>query len=134
MNSSAQPLRRIASNLLWRDGEVLRDPLVELTASGRIVSARSCPAPDREPFTEFYPGVIVADFPAEGQAVFRRLLAAGDLPLGEALAAAGYPDPEGAAVVVSGLDYATMRLTPRLRILSLASPDAVCEKNRAEEL
>ncbi len=119
MNSSAQPLRRIASNLLWRDGRLLRDPLVSLTAEGRIAAVAVCPAPDRQPATAFYAGVLVADFPADSKEAFRRLAALAGRPLGEALAAVGCPAPGGVAVVLSGLDYATLRLTERVRMRRL---------------
>ncbi|MFQ7387937.1 MAG: amidohydrolase family protein, partial [Alistipes sp.] len=58
MNSSAQPSRRIASNLLWTPQGLLRNPLVGVAADGRILSVGSCPEPDRCPGTEFYAGVL----------------------------------------------------------------------------
>ena len=58
MNSSAQPSRRIASNLLWTPQGLLRNPLVGVAADGRILSVVTCPEPDRCPGTEFYAGVL----------------------------------------------------------------------------
>ena len=58
MNSSAQPSRRIASNLLWTPQGLLRNPLVGVAADGRILSVGTCPEPDRSPGTEFYAGVL----------------------------------------------------------------------------
>ena len=98
MNSSAQPTRRIASNLLWTPQGLVRNPLVTLSAEGRLLRVESCPEP------------------ADYRAAFVRLREAG-LPLGEALPALVHPD--GVAVVLSGLDYDTLRLTPRSAILKL---------------
>lgn len=58
MNSSAQPFRRIASNLLWTPQGLVRNPLVEVAADGRILSVATCAEPDRLPGTEFYAGVL----------------------------------------------------------------------------
>ena len=58
----------------------------------------------------------LSGFPADYRAAFVRLREAG-LPLGEALPALVRPD--GVAVVLSGLDYDTLRLTPRSAILKL---------------
>ena len=58
MNSSAQLSRRIASNLLWTPQGLVRNPLVEVAADGRILSVGTCSEPDRMPGTEFYSGVL----------------------------------------------------------------------------
>ena len=58
MNSSAQPSRRIASNLLWTPQGLVRNPLVEVAADGRVLSVGTCTEPDRMPGTEFYSGVL----------------------------------------------------------------------------
>lgn len=58
MNSSAQPFRRIASNLLWTPQGLLRNPLVGVAADGRILTVDTCDEPDRSPGTEFYAGVL----------------------------------------------------------------------------
>lgn len=116
MNSSAQPTRRIASNLLWTPQGLVRNPLVTLSAEGRLLRVESCPEPDRRPATEFYSGLLVAGFPADYRAAFVRLRESG-LPLGESLPALVRPD--GVVVVLSGLHYDTLRLTPRSAILKL---------------
>ena len=58
MNSSAQPSRRIASNLLWTPQGLVRNPLVEVAADGRVLSVGTCTEPDRMSGTEFYSGVL----------------------------------------------------------------------------
>lgn len=58
MNSCVQPVRRIAANLLWTPRGLVRDPLVEVSADGRIVSVTQCAEPDRQAGTEFYAGVL----------------------------------------------------------------------------
>ena len=58
MNSSAQLSRRIASNLLWTPQGLVRNPLVEVAADGRILSVGTCSDPDGMPGTEFYSGVL----------------------------------------------------------------------------
>lgn len=59
MNSSAQPIRRIASNLLWQPGGFLRHPLVSIDAGGRILGVEQCAKPDRLAGVEFYGGVLL---------------------------------------------------------------------------
>lgn len=115
MNSSAQSLRRIASNLLWTPGGLVRNPLAEVASDGHIVRLDTCAEPDREACTEFYPGVLVPGFPADYRAAFERLCAEADTPLPELLARSVQQEG-GVAVVISGLDYQTMRLTPRSQI------------------
>ena len=114
MTSSAQPSRRIASNLLWIPATgLVRPPLAELSAAGRLLTVVSCPDPDRLAATEFYAGLLVAGFPAEYRAAFERLRRDGR-PLPELL-----PDivrPDGILVLLAGLDYATLRLTPQATI------------------
>lgn len=58
MNSSAQPSRRIASNLLWTPQGLVRNPLVEVAADGRILRVGACAEPDRLPGVEFFSGVL----------------------------------------------------------------------------
>ena len=114
MTSSAQPSRRIASNLLWSPATgLVRHPLAELSAAGRLLTVVSCPEPDRLAATEFYAGLLVAGFPAEYRAAFERLRRDGR-PLPELL-----PDivrPDGILVLFARLDYATLRLTPQATI------------------
>lgn len=115
MNSSAQPAsRRIASNLLWTPQGVVRSPLVTLSADGRVLTVAFCPDPDRLPATEFYAGLLILGFPEDYRAAFERLRDA-DKPLTEQLprivTALG-----GVLVVLSGLDYESLRLTPQSQI------------------
>ena len=110
MTSSApRPSRRIASNLLWTPQGLVRHPLLTLGADGRVLSAESCPDPDRLAATEFYAGLLVPDFPADYRAAFDGMRAAA-LPLSELLPR--IVTPGGALVVISGLDYDSLRLTP----------------------
>lgn len=89
----------------------MRNPLVEFSPDGAIVSVVRCETPDREARTEFYAGVLVVGFPDDFRTVFATLTA--DRPLFEQLAAL----PSGGAVVVlSGLDYDRFYLTPESRI------------------
>ena len=108
-------IRRIASNLLWTPQGVVRNPLVEMAADGRLLSVVECPAPDRSPFTEFYAGLLVPDFPADYRRAFAAMLALPEIPLPEQLRA--LPQSSiGVTVVVSGLDYTAMLLTPQSQI------------------
>lgn len=140
-----QPLRKIASNLLWTPRGLLRHPLLEVTEQGDVRSVATCEAPDRMAGTEFYAGVLVAGFPDDYRSVFARMAAEagnagetgsaaeseeggetgsaaeagpGGRTLPEQLAElfAGGGNPGRALVVISGLDYATLRLTSRSRI------------------
>ena len=117
MNSSAQPCRRIASNRLWTPRGIVRDPLVEVAEGGRILSVRSCGEPDRLPATEFYAGLLVPGFPADCRTAFERLCRDSATPLPELLAQT--VTPGGVLVVISGLDYDTLRLTAQSRIRRL---------------
>lgn len=118
MNSSApRPFRRIASNLLWTLQGLLRSPLVTLAPDGRVLSAEVCPEPDRLASTEFYAGLLVPGFPEEYRAVFEELRAACK-PLPELLPQV-VTDRGGVLVVISGLDYDTLRLTPQSQIRKL---------------
>lgn len=148
MNSSVQPPRRIASNLLWTGEGLLRDPLLELDADGRILRIAQCAEPDRLAATEFYAGVLVPGFPADYRAAFSRMCAhtppfLPDLLRALPAGAAGGSHPafsaggntpfssvcahtppfsncsEGVLVVISGLDYETMLLIGRSRIRCL---------------
>lgn len=114
MNSSApQPSRRIASNLLWTPQGLVRQPLVTLASDGRVLRVEVCPDPDRRAATEFYAGLLVPGFPKDWRAAFERLRAGG-LPLGDALPQ--IVSDGGVLVVLSGLDYASLRLTPQSQI------------------
>ncbi len=117
MNSSVQPTRRIASNLLWTPGGVVRNPLLTLASDGRVLSAESCAEPDRLAATEFYAGLLVPGFPSDCRAAFERLCRDSATPLPELLAR--IVTPGGVLVVISGLDYESLRLTPRSQIRRL---------------
>lgn len=117
MTSSApQPSRRIASNLLWTPQGLVRHPLLTLGSDGRMLSAVSCPEPDRLAATEFYAGLLVPGFPADYRAAFDAMRAAA-APLCELLSEIVTPD--GVLVVISGLDYDSLRLTPQSQIRKL---------------
>ena len=117
MTSSApRPSRRIASNLLWTPQGLVRHPLLTLGADGRVLSAESCPDPDRLAATEFYAGLLVPDFPADYRAAFDGMRAAA-LPLSELLPR--IVTPGGALVVISGLDYDSLRGPPPSQIRKL---------------
>lgn len=102
---------------MWRPEGLVRNPLAEVADDGRVVRVAACPDPDRQPCTEFYAGLLVADFPADWRGTFDRLLSESDTPLPEQLAR--LPRQRGVLVAISGLDYATMRLTSRARIRRL---------------
>ena len=116
MNSSAQPSRRIASNLLWTSGGIVRNPLLTLDSGGRVVAVETCPEPDRLAATEFYAGLLVPGFPDDFRAAFERLCRISAAPLPELLA---QTVTSGGVVVISGLDYESLRLTPRSQIRRL---------------
>ena len=59
MNSSGQPIRRIASNLLWSPEGFLRHPLVTVAADGEVLGVEQCAEPDRLAGVEFYGGVLL---------------------------------------------------------------------------
>lgn len=117
MNSSVPPARRIASNLLWTPEGVVRAPWVELGPDGRVRARGVWSEADRMAGTEFYAGLLVLGFPEEFRAAFERLCAAPEVPLAQSLPE--LVSERGRAVVLSGLDYETLRLTPRARIRAL---------------
>lgn len=107
--------RRIASHLLWTPQGVVRNPLVTLSPDGRCLRVEQCADPDRQPATEFYAGLLVLDFPANYDSFFGKWCAE-QAPLRERLPRC-VPAPHGIAVVLSGLDYDELRLTPQSRLL-----------------
>ncbi|MDE6624575.1 MAG: cytosine deaminase [Alistipes sp.] len=109
--------RKIASNLLWTPQGVVRSPLATLDADGRVLCVEQCPDPDRRAATEFYAGLLVAEFPAAFREAFERLKTDGR-PLSESLAEC-VPAPGGVPVIISGLDYDTLLPTSRSRIRRL---------------
>ncbi len=65
MSYSSHQSRRIASNMLLRGGELLRNPIVEVAHDGEILSIETLDegaAIDRHPSTEFYSGIMMAGF------------------------------------------------------------------------
>lgn len=106
--------RRIASNLLWTPQGVVRNPLVVFASDGRPLRVEQCADPDRQPATEFYAGLLILDFPADYAAFFGNWCAE-QAPLRERLPLC-VPAPQGIAVVLSGIDYDELRLTPQTRI------------------
>lgn len=108
-------LRKIASNLLWTSQGLVRHPLVELADDGSVRSVASCPEPDRLAFVEFRPGLLVFDFPVDFRAVFERFRAVPARSVAEWLHAVVVPG-RGIPVLISGLDYRSLRLTPQARI------------------
>lgn len=92
---------------------MIRHPLVEVAADGGLLSVVVCPDPDRIPFVEFHAGLLVPDFPEDFRTAFRSLPA--DRPLSESLPALLVPG-HGVLVVISGLDYDSLRLTSAARI------------------
>lgn len=114
MNSCVLSIRRIASNLLWRNGELLRNPLVTLNKAGCVVSVETCSEPDRMAHTEFWAGILVVDFPEDYASVFAQMKMQSGVPLPKLLMR--LVSASGALVVISGLDYQTLCLTSQSRI------------------
>ena len=106
--------RRIASHLLWTPQGVVRNPLVVFSSDGRPLRVEQCADPDRQPATEFYAGLLVFDFPPNYGTFFGKWCAE-QAPLRERLPQC-VPAPQGIAVVLSGMDYDELRLTPQARI------------------
>lgn len=107
MSSSVQPSEKIASNwLLTHRGEWLRYPLVVGTDGGGLRITLT-DAPDRSPFTEFRPGVVVKGLTREA---FDRIACDHLTPLEELLPP--LIDAEnGCVAILSGLDYGRRSLT-----------------------
>ena len=103
-------MRKIASNkLLTREG-VLLHPLLEVDDIGHILSIRTTANPDREPFTEFYAGLLVVGL--------NEMLAAEVMqstqPLTEWLPSRLTDNSE--LWLLSSLDFQTLRPTPQTHI------------------
>lgn len=116
MNSSvfrsktSNPLRRIASNkFLTREG-VLQHPLIELDDRGEVVRIVACAEPDREPYTEFYAGLLVMGLQKEG---IERVKISRE-PLHEWLPKE--LTEKGGLHLLTGLDYTTMTPTEKIKI------------------
>ena len=83
-------VRRIAAHLLWTPGGIVRHPVAEVGEYGDVRWIGTSADPDREPFTAFFAGLLVPDFPRDFRAVFARMQMQLDIPLAEALAAVVY--------------------------------------------
>ncbi len=117
MSSHNQPPRQIASNLLFlREGAPLRNPLIRLSESGAVLSIEQCEAPDAEPFTQFYAGIMVLEFPDAYKEAFEQLRSSSQ-PLDVALSSV--VGRGSAVVVISGVDYERMVLTEGSKIKRL---------------
>ena len=105
-------MRKIASNLLLDSEGLHRNPLVELSDAGMIHSITTTPHPDREPFTEFYAGVLVVGL--EG-CNLRVLADQAETPIEELLCP--YLNPANRTLcLISGLNYERHTLTAKSRI------------------
>lgn len=114
MESRKNKNRRVAANLLWTPQGIVRDPLVTFSPEGHPLHIERCTDPDRQPATEFYAGLLVLDFPADYRTAFEALQTE-NAPLTELLPHC-VPADGGIAVILSGLDYDRLRLTPQSRI------------------
>ena len=114
MNSFREPFhRRIASNLLWTPQGIVRHPLVTFCGPAGEFLVEQCATPDGLAATEFHAGLLVGDFPADYRAAFGRMMALG----GDLATLLPQTVVEGGVwVVISGLDYAALRLTPQSQI------------------
>ena len=103
-----QPSRKIASNaLLTADGVLHSRPLLCFDTAGAVVAVDFCEHPDREPFTEFRAGIVVMGLSREA---FEGVCLDHTTPITELLPPLMEPDSTQAALL-TGLNYATMRLT-----------------------
>lgn len=94
---------------------MIDSPLVELAADGRVVAVRRCPAPDREPFTEFYGGVLLLGLDEE---VALPLLAERTTPIAKLFAP--HLDPMRRTLhLLTGLDYRQQCCTALTRLQRL---------------
>lgn len=88
-------------------------PLVTLGEQGEVVAVRSTENPDREPFTEFYAGLLVLGLTEE----LIRQLPKNREPLEKWLPALLTDQPT--LHLVTGLDPTTLCPTPRIRVRRL---------------
>ena len=94
---------------------LLASPLVTFSDEGEVVDLQFKDAPDREPFTEFYSGVLVVHFREAYREAFSEMMQHPTTPLVDQLPI--YIDTQSRThVCISGLDYSTMTLTPQSRI------------------
>ena len=87
-------------------------PLVELNDEGLVVHISTCATPDREPFTEFYAGLLVVGL---DERLFRSVSQDTTTPITNLLPP--LIDPQHRRLVLlTGIRYETMTLTERSRI------------------
>lgn len=111
-------VRRIASNYIWsRERGFEAHPVAVVGDGGDITSFKLLADPDREPMTEFFSGVLVGGFPSAWRETFAEMMASPCRTL-DTLLRERVGDG-GCVVVISGLDYATMSLTPRSQLLKI---------------
>lgn len=103
-------MRKIASNKLINRHGLLLNPLVELDDRGLIVRVTTTARPDREPFTEFYAGLLVVGLDNVHTEELLRCLQ----PLTEWLPSRLTDSSE--LYLLTGLDFKTLSPTPQTRI------------------
>lgn len=103
-------MRKIASNKLINRHGLLLNPLVELDDRGLIVRVTTTATPDREPFTEFYAGLLVVGLDNVHTEELLRCLQ----PLTEWLPSRLTDNSE--LYLLTGLDFTTLSPTPQTRI------------------
>lgn len=112
---SRTALRKIASNLLLDSEGLHRNPLIELSDAGELCAVTYTAHPDREPFTEFFAGVVVVGLEGFDPARLHDDLST---PLPELLRP--YLRVGSRRVVLfTGLDYTHLRLTQASRLRRL---------------
>lgn len=109
-------MRYIASNYIWsRERGFERHPVATVSDEGRIVALKLLENPDREPLTEFFSGVMVEGFAADERGAFDEMMHSSERGLD--LLLRRHTSACGGVVVLSGLDYEKMELTPQSQIL-----------------
>ncbi len=99
---------------------MVRNPLVGFDSSGCAVEILSCDEPDRKPFTEFYAGLMVLDFPVRWRETFSAMMQRRDKPLEELLEEIVLPTSETTCtVIISGMEYSPLRLTAQSEIVKI---------------
>ena len=94
------------------------NPLVELDEAGRVVQVTFTAAPDREPFTEFYAGLLVVGLDNVHTEELLHCLQ----PLTEWLPSRLTDSSE--LYLLTGLDFRTLCTTPQTRIQRIGAEGA----------
>lgn len=89
----------------------MRHPLVELDEAGLLCAVRQTTEPDREPFTEFRAGILIAGLSRE---LFEKVRHDHTTPLDRLLPPL-LENPPRCVALLTGLDYAALRLTAKSR-------------------